>query len=209
VSGGRRLVIATRSGDKLREVRAIAAGEGHWEILDPEEAGIPPSPAEEGIEVHDSFAENARAKALYFALRTAELVLADDSGLCVDALGGEPGVRSRRFAPPGPEGEDRDEANNRHLLLRLAGVPPEGRRAHYHCAVSLMQGADELGGWAGRCDGVILERPRGSGGFGYDPLFYLPEQGASFGELSPEVKNRVSHRARAVRQALSFLARRD
>jgi XTP/dITP diphosphohydrolase len=204
----RRVVVATRSSAKLREIRAIAGEEGGWEVVDLESAGIPASVQEEGIEVFDTFEENARAKAAYFSARAAELVMADDSGLCVDALDGEPGVRSRRFAPPEAGARDPDEANNLHLLRRLAGVPLERRTAHYLCVVSLMQGGDELGSWTGRCEGVILERPRGDGGFGYDPLFFLPELGMTFGELDAQAKNQISHRAAAVRAALRFLAQR-
>jgi XTP/dITP diphosphohydrolase len=203
------LVIATRSTDKLREIRAIAAEEGGWEILGLEQAGIPEAPEEEGIEVHDSFEENARAKAAYFAARTPHLVLADDSGLCVDALGGDPGVRSRRFAPSEAPDETRDAANNRHLLERLAGVARGERSARYHCAVVAMQGARELGSWSGRCEGSILERPRGDGGFGYDPLFLVSGGNETFGELDPALKNQLSHRATAVRAALRFLGERD
>jgi XTP/dITP diphosphohydrolase len=130
------------------------------------------------------------------ALATGLPALADDSGLEVDALGGAPGVRSARFAGPGAD----DRANNQRLLELLSDVPAESRTAHFTCAMALVDPADAHRTHLarGRCDGRLLDAPRGEGGFGYDPLFLVPELGQTFAELPREVKNRISHRAKAL-----------
>ena len=175
-------------------------------VLALDEAGIPPAAAEEAIEVHDSFSANAAAKAHYFARRSGLLTLADDSGLVVDALRGAPGVRSRRFSGREDlEGEALDAANNRLLLERLHGVPPEQRTAHYVCVAAIADAAGGEARFEGRCDGLILDAPRGSGGFGYDPLFWIPSEQVSFGEIDPVRKNVISHRARAMTAAARAL----
>lgn len=191
----REVLVATRSANKLREIRDILGERSEFRIIGPEEAGLPESPEEEGIEAFPNFEENALAKARWFAARTQMTTLADDSGLCVDALGGEPGVRSKRFSGrtdlPGAE---LDAANNRLLLNRLEGVPTAGRGARYVCVAALcLEGGGERS-FRGECEGVILDRPRGGEGFGYDPLFFLPGEGRSFGELSRARKNAFSHR---------------
>jgi XTP/dITP diphosphohydrolase len=201
------VVVATRSPDKLREITQMLGEIPELRVLDLDGAGVEKEPEEDSIEVFDSFAGNAEAKARYYAARSGLLTLADDSGLCVDALGGAPGVWSKRFSGRHDlAGVELDRANNALLLERLAGVPEVERTAHYLCAVALL---DPASGWLeaveGRCDGVILASPRGEGGFGYDPLFFLPEEGATFGELPPERKNRLSHRARAVAPAAERL----
>jgi len=202
------LVIATRSAHKLREIAAILPEIPGLALRDLDSAGVPASPEEEGIEIHDTFRENALAKARYYAARVNRPVLADDSGLCVDALAGGPGVRSKRFSGRVDlEGEALDRSNNELLLRSLDGVPAAERTAHYVCVVALVDPAGRETTFEGRCDGVILTEPRGSGGFGYDPLFYLPALGRSFGELDPVAKNRMSHRARAVRAAAVELSR--
>lgn len=202
------LVIATRSSHKLREIAAILPDLPGLTLRDLDSAGVLASPEEEGIEAFDSFGENALAKARYFAALARRPVLADDSGLCVDALGGGPGVRSKRFSGRTDlEGEALDRANNELLLRSLEGVPEEERAAHYVCVLALVDPEGRESTFEGRCDGVILREPRGSGGFGYDPLFLVPELGLTFGEIDPVVKNRISHRARAVRAAASELAR--
>jgi XTP/dITP diphosphohydrolase len=200
-----RLLVATRNPGKVREIREILAAYPELEIVGLDDLGVEETADEDALEVFETFEENALAKARWFAEKTGELTLADDSGICVDALGGAPGVRSRRFA--GEEesrGLRQDEANNRHLLKLLADVPPKGRTARYVCAAALAGG-----GWndafLGTCDGVVLHGPRGTGGFGYDPLFYLPDEGMTFGELPAERKNVVSHRGRAVRAAAEAL----
>jgi XTP/dITP diphosphohydrolase len=195
----RPLLVATRSGHKLREIREIVVQHGGPEVVDLEAAGVPYDPAEESIEVHDTFAENARAKARYFAARSGTRTLADDSGICVDALGGAPGVRSKRFSGRDDlEGAALDSVNNQLLLAKLLEASPDQRTAHYVCVVALVdpQGGDAL--FEGRADGLILEAPRGAGGFGYDPLFYAPDEEATFAELDPARKNQISHRARAI-----------
>jgi XTP/dITP diphosphohydrolase len=201
-----RLLVATRNAGKVREIREILADYPQLEIVGLEDLGIEETPEEDDLEVFETFEENALAKARYFAAKTGERTLADDSGICVDALGGAPGVRSRRFA--GEEearGLKQDEANNRHLLRLLDGLPPERRGAHYVCAAAVAEpgGGEEV--FVGTCDGVVLDAPRGTGGFGYDPLFWLPGEGMTFGELPPERKNAVSHRGRAVRAAAEVL----
>ena len=203
-----RLLVATRNPGKVRELRDILAGYSELDIMGLEELGVPESPEEDAVEAFESFEENALAKARYYARLTRELTLADDSGICVDALGGAPGVRSRRFA--GEEearGVRQDEANNRLLLRLLADVPPERRTARYVCAAALAgQGWDDV--YLGTCDGVVLDAPRGSGGFGYDPLFFMPDEGMTFGELPAARKSEVSHRGRAVRAAAEALLER-
>jgi XTP/dITP diphosphohydrolase len=201
-----RLVVATRSEHKLNEIRELLRDIPNLEVVDLIQAGVEETAAEDDIEVHDTFAENALAKARYFADRTGEAVLADDSGLCVDALRGAPGVRSKRFSGRADlRGAGLDRANNSVLLARLLDVPLERRTAHFSCAVALVRprGSTEL--FHGRCDGVILPEPRGVGGFGYDPLFLSDEIGNTFAEATPEEKNRVSHRARAVSAARGAL----
>ncbi|MFL5385616.1 MAG: non-canonical purine NTP pyrophosphatase [Longimicrobiaceae bacterium] len=202
-----RLLVATRNPGKVRELRDILAGYPQIELVGLEDLGVPESPEEDAVEAFETFEENALAKARYYARLTGALTLADDSGICVDALGGAPGVRSRRFA--GEEesrGVRQDEANNRLLLRLLADVPPERRTARYVCAAALAgEGWDDV--FVGTCDGVVLDAPRGSGGFGYDPLFWMPEEGMTFGELPPARKSEVSHRGRAVRAAAQTLSK--
>jgi len=200
-----RLLVATRNPGKVRELRDILAGYPQLDIVGLEDLGVPESPEEDAVEAFETFEENALAKARYYARLTGELTLADDSGIWVDALDGAPGVRSRRFA--GEEearGLRQDEANNRHLLRLLAGVPPERRTARYVCAAALAgEGWDDV--YVGTCDGVVLDAPRGSGGFGYDPLFFMSAEGMTFGELPAARKSEVSHRGRAVRAAAEAL----
>jgi len=199
---GSRLLLATRSQDKLREIQRILDLGDAAELLTLDDAGIVETGDEDDLEAFATFEENALAKARHFASVSGLLTVADDSGLCVDALGGAPGVHSKRFSRradlPGPA---LDDANNRLLLERLRDVAPPDRTAHYVCAIAVVtaDGREEV--FRGRCHGVILEEPRGHGGFGYDPLFFLPAEGATFGELMPDQKDRFSHRARAVRAA--------
>jgi XTP/dITP diphosphohydrolase len=156
------------------------------------------------VEEHgDTFAANAALKATLQARHLGQWVLADDSGLAVDALGGAPGIYSARFAGPGATDED----NNRHLLERLAGVPLEQRTAHYVCHVTLADPTGEIRAEAeDTCHGRILVEPLGTAGFGYDPLFEIIEYHRTFGELSPLVKTCLSHRARAMRRLRPSLA---
>lgn len=204
-----RLLVATRSPDKLREIRQILSGLSDWEILGLHQLGIPETPEEAGLESFYTFEANALAKARYFAGRAGMLTLADDSGLCVDALDGAPGVRSKRFSgASGLTGRDLDRANNELLLRLLVDTEMGARTARYVCAAALADLNAQEDVSRGTCEGVILFEPRGSGGFGYDPLFYLPEEHATFGELPPERKNELSHRSRAVRQVIPALRSR-
>lgn len=200
------LVVATRSRHKLREIRELLGDLPGYRLVDLDQAGIPEAADEEGIEIFETFAENALAKARYFAEKANAPVLADDSGLCVTALDGGPGVRSKRFSGRGDlRGDALDRANNEHLLLLMADVPEGERSARYVCAAALAfaDGAEEV--FLGACDGTILHEPAGEGGFGYDPLFYLPDDGATFGQLPAARKNRISHRARAMEQVAARL----
>lgn len=186
-----RLVIATHNPGKLREFQAILRPWADRLVSLADVAPGAPAPEEDG----ETYEDNARLKARAAVAATGLPALADDSGLEVDALGGEPGPRSARFAGDGAGAA----ANNALLLERLRGVPPEDRGARYvACLVLVRPDGREAVAW-GTCRGRILEAPRGEGGFGYDPLFYLPAFGRTFGELPPNVKNRVSHRARAAR----------
>lgn len=194
------LVLATRSRDKAREIREILPPSLYGALVTLEEIGVHEDEAEDDIEVHDTFIANAHAKAAYFMRLTRRSTIADDSGISVHALGGEPGVRSRRFAwQPGLYGSDLDGANNERLLHELRATPDERRTAHYTCAAVLHLTDGQRFTAIGTCTGSILHAPRGTAGFGYDPLFMLPDLGLTFGELTREQKHRRSHRARAFR----------
>jgi XTP/dITP diphosphohydrolase len=202
-----RLVVATRNPGKVREIHEMLAGLDGYEVVGLAELSIPESPDEDAVEAFETFEENALAKARHFARITGELALADDSGICVDALDGAPGVRSRRFAAADEaRGERQDQANNRWLLHLLADVPDVRRTARYVCAAALAWPDGREAVRTGTCDGVILRAPRGTGGFGYDPLVHIPHEGMTFGELPPERKNELSHRGRAIRQIMDALA---
>ena len=185
----RTLVLATRNRKKLEEMVAILQGlPANLKALDA--FGSVPAVPETG----ETFEENARAKALGYARATGRWALADDSGLEVDALGGLPGVRSSRWG--GEEGNDR--LNNETLLAALAGRPRNTWTARYRCVMALATPEEVLATTEGACEGRITDRPAGSNGFGYDPYFRLPERGCTMAELEPEVKNRLSHRYRAL-----------
>ena len=199
-----RLYAATTSDGKLRDFRAAAAA--HSLAIEP----LPslrtiPAPEENGA----TFEANARLKAIYYSrFAPGELVLADDSGLEVDALNGEPGVRSARFAAdtglvdlPGA-GDNTDVWNNMVLLQRLAEVPAAQRTARYRCVLVVARDGEPLHTAEGKVEGVILDAPRGTGGFGYDPLFCLPELSQTMAELSLETKLSLSHRGRAIEALL-------
>jgi XTP/dITP diphosphohydrolase len=200
------VLIATRSPHKAAEILQLLPPMPGLALVDLASAGIPASPAEDDIEAFSTFEENALAKARYFANLTSMPVLADDSGLCVDALDGAPGVLSRRFSGRVDlAGIALDQANNAHLLRLLAGRPGAARSAHYFCVVAVATPDGTTDVFRGTVAGLILSEPRGSGGFGYDPLFFVPELGATFAEVPQEVKNRLSHRGRAVQAALPRL----
>lgn len=204
------LLLATRSADKVREIREILSAKG-VEAVSLADAHVGWRSEEERIEEHDSFLANARAKAAYFSALTGLPTVADDSGLEVISLGGQPGVRSKRFAPDAPRlsGKPLDAANNAELLRRLHGAPTARRRASYTCVAVLIRRTGGLPeAFSGRCWGYVLEAPRGTGGFGYDPLFYHEELGKTFGEAGSEEKHRVSHRGTAFRELAVALAAR-
>lgn len=199
-----KLVVATRSAHKMVEIRRILGDVPDLEVLDLDAAGVVYDPAEEDLEPYDSFEENARSKAAYFFERTQLPTVADDSGLAVDALQGAPGVRSKRFAPDPDadtvlEGEARDQANNEHLLRKLKGVPVNERTGRYVCVAALASGQDDFEFFRGEAEGLILGRPQGWGGFGYDPLFFDPELGKTFAQIEQAQKNARSHRGKAFR----------
>lgn len=210
-----KLLIATRSEGKAREIRAILAGLP-FEILFPADCHLERRPEERDLERGATYTENAVAKARYFAERSGLPTCADDSGIEVEALGGLPGVHSARFAElygePGSAGREgtTDEANNALLLAKLADVPTERRTACYRCIVAYLSTATAVPELVeATCEGYILPEPRGTGGFGYDPLFFSPELQTTFAEAPPAAKHRVSHRGRAFRALIEVLLRRS
>jgi XTP/dITP diphosphohydrolase len=193
-----KILLATRSRDKVREVRQILRAGAGFELTTLDELGIEPVAAEDGLEIYDTFQENALAKAVYFARITGMISIADDSGISVRALAGAPGVRSTRFAEEtGLHGRDLDKANNELLLQRLQNLPEKDRGAHFTCAVAVALPDRPLFSTIGTSSGIIAYEPRGEDGFGYDPLFLIPELGLTFAEMSAREKNQRSHRAGA------------
>jgi len=200
------LVFATRNRGKLVELRELLPG---IEVRSLDDVHVP-----EVVEDADTFVGNAAKKAREVSAACGLPALADDSGLEVDALDGAPGVYSARYA--GITGDGADAANNEKLLVALAGVPPERRTARFRAVLALADARGPLGDRVitaeGACEGVILGAPRGSGGFGYDPLFFAPELGMTFAEAGVGPKGERSHRARAMRamrpQLLAYLQQR-
>ena len=193
-----RLLIATRNAHKTAEIAAILGSA--WEVSDLHAHPDVTSPEETG----GTFAENAAIKALAASRVFDGWVLADDSGLEVDALAGAPGVRSARYAGPGAT-----DADNRAKLLRaLEGVRGKARSARFRCAMALARAGEVLGTFDGAIEGIIVNGERGEGGFGYDALFVPEGHCETFAQLPPSTKNALSHRARALAQAAAFLAQR-
>lgn len=192
----------------MAEIRSILADVPDLEILDLEQAGIAESPEEEALEPFETFEENARSKASYFQRLSGLPTVADDSGIVVDALDGRPGVHSRRFAPlPADTGRDaQDAANNRHLLSLLAASGSADRAARYVCVAAWLDGAGGEAIFRGTVEGRMIDGERGMGGFGYDPLFFVPELGRTFAEASAEEKHAISHRGKAFRALGAHLA---
>ncbi len=192
----KKIVLATRNKGKIREMQALLKDFG-IEVISAFDLPDVPEVAEDG----ETFFENSMKKAREIALATGITALADDSGLIVDALDGAPGVHSARYA-----GEDADDnMNNMKLLADMEGVAPENRTARFKCVMVLY---DPSGAWIsaeGTCEGVIALEPSGSGGFGYDPVFFVPELGRSMAELTPEEKNSISHRGKALKALRSQL----
>jgi len=193
-----RLVIATRNQAKAREMsRILARLLPGWEILDLN--AFPPFPEPE--ETADTYAGNASIKAIASARATGEVCIADDAGLEVDALNGAPGVHSKRFG-----GEDLPFPDKIQLLLRQLGdLPSESRSARFRCAVAIAAPDGTVRVVEATCEGLIANEPRGEGGFGYDPIFFYPELGRTFGELTPDEKDSVSHRGKVLRLAADVL----
>ncbi len=189
----RQIVLATRNQGKVREFNRLFAAIG-WEAVSL--AAYPGAP--EVVEDGDTFEANALKKAATIAEYLGRPVVADDSGLEVDALGGAPGVYSARYAGEGASDED----NWRKLLDALRDVPTEKRTARFRCVLAYVEPGKPPVVANGSCEGVILREPAGTGGFGYDPVFFLPQRMCTMAQLSPEEKNEISHRAMAMRQLL-------
>jgi XTP/dITP diphosphohydrolase len=197
------VLIATSNGGKLRDFAGAATPFGIEILPVPNFAALPPV-IENGV----TFEENARKKAEEYSRAVpGELILADDSGLEVDALKGAPGVHSARFAADAPHLVDNntdDESNNTRLLRELKDVPPEKRNARFVCVLAAARDGQTLAVFRGEAEGIILNRGRGTNGFGYDPLFYFPQIQKAFAELTPEEKAQYSHRGAAFRQFLAW-----
>ena len=191
------LLLASQNPGKLAEMRQLVEGMP-FRVAGPKDLGITEAPDETGA----SFVENAILKARYYSRRSGLLTVADDSGIAVDAMNGEPGLHSSRFGGEGASDDDR----NRLLLERLRGVPPERRGARFTSAVAVVQGGEVLFQATETVEGRIAEEARGPNGFGYDPLFFYPPFGKTFGEVPREQKDRVSHRGKAFARLRAFLA---
>ena len=189
----RRLVIATRNAGKAAEV-ALALADSPYDIVWLSDYADAPDIEETGT----TFVENAVVKATSYARFTGELTLADDSGLHVDALDGAPGVLSSRFAPTDPERISR-------LLDLLRDVPDDKRTARFQCAIAIAEPDGRVQTCEGTVEGIISREPAGAGGFGYDPIFYLPDRGLTMAQLTCEEKNPISHRGQALQDAKRLL----
>ncbi|NMB00686.1 MAG: XTP/dITP diphosphatase [Firmicutes bacterium] len=191
-----RLIVASHNSHKIQEIKELTSHLG-FEVLGLSELGEFPEVIEDGA----TFRENAKKKAVEISRVVGDLVLADDSGLEVDALNGAPGVYSARFA-----GEPTNDGLNNELLLeKMAHVPFEKRGAQFRCVMALATPQGQVEFSEGICRGIITFEPRGSQGFGYDPLFLIPELGQTFAELGPEVKNEISHRSLAMQGMLKVI----
>lgn len=191
-----KLLVATGNQGKLKEIHRLLENSG-VEVVGLDQYDNPPEVIEDG----DTFAANARKKAQEMAVFSGCLTLADDSGLVVDALSGAPGVHSARYA--GEQGND--AANNAKLLEALSAVVDEKRQAAFHCVMALASPDGQCQTFNGKVSGLIMRAARGEGGFGYDPLFMVPEYGKTMAELPLDIKNRISHRGTALRQAIPVL----
>lgn len=192
------LLVASGNRGKLAEIGEFLRGCVEKIYSASDFPGLP-----EVVEDGDTFEANARKKALSAAIATGMPALADDSGLVVDALGGRPGVHSARFAGEGCG----DAANNEKLLKCLEGIDASGRTAAFHCVVALCFPDGACRTFSGELGGAILSAPRGKGGFGYDPLFLVPEYGKTLAELDMATKNRISHRGKALEKLRTYISR--
>ena len=191
-----RLIIATGNEDKVREIDEILEGTG-FEAISMKQAGLDPEIVEDGT----TFEENALKKAMAVHELSGGYVMADDSGLCIDALDGAPGIYSARFC-----GEDSTyEEKFNKIFEMLADVPEEQRTAQFVCAIAVVRPDGTSFTVRGECRGVLHEKPMGENGFGYDPIFYVPEFGMTTAQMEPEVKNSISHRGRALRAMVEKL----
>lgn len=192
------VLIASSNPGKLRDFAAVAAGHGVEVQLLPDFHSLP-----EAVEDGATFEDNARKKAEHYSRFAAgRVVLADDSGLAVDRLNGDPGVRSARYAAMTEHGNSHDAANNSLLLERMHGVSDDQRGARFVCVIAIARDGKTLATFRGEAQGRLLHALRGTGGFGYDPLFYFPSLGKTFAELSPMEKASVSHRGAAFEKFL-------
>ena len=191
----KKLIMATGNAGKVREIAAILAGE-YDEVVSMKQEGL----YVDVVEDADTFIGNARKKALAISAITEYDVVADDSGLCVDGLGGRPGVYSARYSESGT-----DEDNNKKLVEEVTPLAEEDRSAYYACAIVLARGGKEIFSCEGTCRGKIVTQPQGNGGFGYDPYFYLEEYGITFGQMDADLKNQISHRAVALQKLKNFI----
>ncbi len=188
----RQLVVATKNKKKLSEIKDILKGTNLKLLSLDAYKGLP-----QVVENGKTFQENAIKKAVTLARFTGQLCLGEDSGLCVDALGGAPGIYSARFS-----GRDKSDSKNNFKLLRLLkDVPVVERKAHYVCAVALADRCGLIGVVEGNCSGLIAFEPEGSAGFGYDPLFYIPKYKRTFAQLGEKIKHKMSHRYHALKKA--------
>lgn len=191
-----KVILATNNKGKIRELSSLISGES-WEFTTPAAEGIELDVEETGR----TFEENAVLKAKSYAKASNLPTVADDSGLEVDALNGDPGVFSARYAGP----DISDEKRNEFLLSNLTNVPWEKRTARFRCVIAIAFPEDRLILCKGECSGIIAFEPKGENGFGYDPIFYLSEFDKTMAEISLDEKNKISHRAKAARKAQEFL----
>ncbi len=198
MGGFMKLVLATQNAGKIREIKAKLKPLGGIEVLSAAEVPDLPDVVEDGA----TFRENALKKSRAIAAHTGLPALADDSGLEVDALNGEPGVYSARYAGEGASDRDR----NLLVLDRMRDVPDEKRAARFRCVIAITLPSGEEHVADGVCEGIIARSLSGDGGFGYDPIFFLPEFGKTMAEISVEEKNRISHRGRALDRAAEIIA---
>ncbi len=196
----KKLVVATKNKGKIVELKRLLEGM-NYEVLSMQDAGIDIDVVEDGT----TFEENALKKAQEIARISKTIVLSDDSGIEVDYLDGEPGIYSARFGGAGLD----DEGRNQLLLTKLMGVPDEKRTARYVCAIAVVftDGSNLI--IRDTCEGVINHKGVGDNGFGYDPLFYLPEYGKTMAQLDMDIKNKISHRGKALQKMVQELSQRD